>query len=88
MQVTHYVSKVAPGMFYVLTYRPTTLLRVAILESDTESVTEACKILRAIHGGKWEAADSGQAAWSRAIIKVDGSAPTLQSPRGWGVVSI
>lgn len=89
MQGTHYLTNIAPGMFYVLTYRPDTKVRILILESDTKSEYQACRIMRAMHGGEWEPADSGQAAWSRTIVKVDGSAEAFpMPPKGWGVVSI
>lgn len=84
----HYVSKVAPGMFYVTTY-PAVLVRLAILESDTESETEACRILAAHHGGEWKVADSNMRQWQRTTCKVDGSVPAFpMPPKGWGVVSI
>jgi hypothetical protein len=58
-----YVFKLAPGIFGILTYRPTTETLCRII--DTENVYVACAMLAQEFSGTFVPADSDQVAWAK-----------------------
>ena len=74
-----YVYKLTSGIFGIVVYRAPGSNKTELLcrVIDTDSVLEACEILRSQFAGAFTPANADQAQWGNAVWSVDSSVKVL-----------